>query len=89
MAALAAILEGSHTSLKQLPGFVKEADAMTRQASAKPSAPSDHGGTDYIPTDGTERFDDEISAKSVEQAIATPAENPTTLDDASEKGVDA
>lgn len=53
--------DGSHCKLKRLPNFAKEADALTRHASANPSVASPKEGKDFKPTDGSdgnERFDD-------------------------------
>ncbi|MFN4259534.1 MAG: hypothetical protein ACK4RK_09560 [Gemmataceae bacterium] len=52
--------DGSHCTLKRLPNFVKETDALTRQSSANPSVANPKKGNDFKPadgTDGTERFD--------------------------------
>jgi hypothetical protein len=53
--------DGSYCSLKRLGHFVKEADALTRQASGDPSVTTTKKGKDFKPadgSDGSERFDD-------------------------------
>jgi len=75
--------DGSHCKLKRLPNFVKEADALTRQASGSPSGATRKQGRDFTTADdadGTERFDDASGTAQVSNPVAgndhVPAEEP-------------